>query len=88
MSYAALSLNNTFSVHRDLLLENYIKGQNNKASNPDALMALSYVIERLKHDELVRPITILGITINNNFILRLFLVIITGIFGIFQLSMH
>ena len=85
MSFAALSLNNAFSVHRDLLLECYSNLKNNQDANKDALKALLYVIARLKHDELVRPVHILGLKINNNFILKLILALISGIALVFQL---
>lgn len=88
MSTTALSLNKTFSVHRDLLLENLIKAKNKENANNLAIANLSFVIERLKHDEIIRPVKIMGVVINEDFIVKLIIVAMSGIFAIVQLALR
>ena len=86
MSRSALSLNNTFSIHRDLLLENFINAKHKINNDIDVVRNISFVIERLKHDEIIRPVTIIGITINESFMLKIFIVALSGLFAIIELG--
>ena len=88
MSYAALSLNKTFAVHRDLLLENFIKAKDKQKINLEAISNLAFVMERLKHDEIVRPVTILGLAITEDLIVKLLIVIMSGLFAVIQLAIR
>ena len=85
MAVTALSLNHSFAVHRDLLLEKLIKIKQDSACNIDAIKNIAYVIEKLKHDILVRPIKIIGITIDDSFILKVIILSISGLFAIIEL---
>ena len=88
MSGAALSLNKTFAVHRDLILETFIKAKTRTTANYEAISNLAFVIERLKHDELVRPVTILGLAITDDLIVKLLVVIMGGLFAVIELAIR
>ena len=87
MSFAALSLNRTFAVHRDLILEYLITAKTGNNFNFEVISNLAFVMERLKHDEIVRPIRILGIVINDDLIVKLIIVAISGLLAIIKLSL-
>ena len=86
MSCAALTLNKTFAVHRDLMLEAFVKAKDRKKINFETLSNLAFVIERLKHDEIVRPVTILGIAITDDLVVKLLIVIMSGLFAVIELA--
>jgi hypothetical protein len=85
MALAALSLNNSFAVHRDLLLENLNQIGSSSNFNSDAGRNLKFVIQKLRHDAIFRPIRIIGITINEAFIINIIAISISGIFAVIKM---
>jgi hypothetical protein len=87
MSGNALSLNYTFAVHRDLLLESFMKFKDKPYINSETVRNLAFVIERLRHDEVFRPAEILGIAINESFLINILIVGLSGVFAIVRLGL-
>ena len=85
MSFSALSLNRYYSIHKDILLEMYSNIRSHEESNDLVLKNLNHIMTRLSHDEIIRPITIMGIKIDNTFMLQLGALAISGLFAGFSL---
>ena len=87
MSLSALSLNNYFAIHKDLMLErcSQLKREDD---DQEILKACEFVIRRLEHDEIVRPIKIMGVKIDNSFMVQLGALAISGIYALVNLLMH
>ena len=84
MSFSALELNKYYSIHKDILLEK--SGQlRNDEDKQELLGYIDHVAKRLEHDEIIRPITIMGITIDNAFMIQLGALAISAVYAIINL---
>lgn len=84
MSLSALSLNNYYSIHKDIILEKS-SFYRNYSENEDVIKCLDYLTQRLSHDQAIRPIKIMGVTINNSFLIQLGALAISGLYAIINL---
>jgi hypothetical protein len=84
MSASALSVNNYFEMHKDILLERCgaLKGQ---GDSQEIINYLEYVIKRIEHDQELRPLKIMGILIDNSFILQIGALGLSGLYALISL---
>ena len=82
MILEAVKLNESFEIHSDLLLE---ASSRVRASEKGALDALQWTVRKLEVDRELRPVTILGFTINQDLINKLLALGLSGVLALLRL---
>ena len=86
VSLSATKLNEDYQTHRDCLMEHIFSFRTlNSKSSHNKAQILEFVVSKLKHDETMRPVKVLGVTIDNGFISRLVVSALSGLFAIVQI---
>lgn len=82
MILEAVALNHSFEVHSDLLQEAASRLQ---TSEKAALEALQWTVRKLELDQELRPVTIIGFTIDQNLVNKLLALGLSGAFALLKL---
>lgn len=85
-------INLLYVIHRDLLLNMILKllNENRRLDNPKPLRKtiklLEFIVKRLRQDENLKPIKIMGIITDNTFLAKVIALLFSGIFALAQLT--
>lgn len=92
MALSAVDLNDYFNIHIDVLLDQIGKVLRKrlitpeKYSDSDKLIdTLDFVISKLEEDKVLRPIKIMGIVMDEIFILKILSIAASGLFAVVQI---
>lgn len=92
MALAAVDLNDYFNIHIDVLLDQIGKILRKKILKPEKyedpeklIDTIDFVTSKLSEDKVLRPIKIMGITMDAVFILKILSIAASGIFAVIQI---
>ncbi|CAG9320427.1 unnamed protein product [Blepharisma stoltei] len=90
MTIIGSQINDMFDVHRDLIttLSNDVLhiSKNSQSNNNAIYQSLCSIDSKLQHDEILRPIKIMGLKANSKFIANLGALIVSGLASLWQIG--
>ncbi|CAG9320793.1 unnamed protein product [Blepharisma stoltei] len=91
MALTGVLLNNHFATHRDILWEKISKirkkiyEKKGKENLLDSIGSIEFVVNMLYQDEALRPVTVMGVTVNSGVILKVLSLIFTGAIAVLKI---